>query len=185
MQQPHEASLLSADDARVLLALRLLMARAANSDSLAWWEDKALTPPGAYILERVFPVAPPFAARNLALSAALARHLAACPEPRDLHLYRLDLDNQDGLALRRISPLTVDLAASPITSMTALETGLQALIGGPYRYRVLRQTPSNGLEIEIPSAPTGVPSLRHRAHTLAWAYLEGELRAPVFPFCTQ
>lgn len=181
----REASSLSIDDARVILALRLLIARAANSDSLAWWEDEALTLPGAFVLEKVFPVAPPLAARNLALHAALARHQAACPGSRALHLYRLDRDNQDGLALRRVSSLSVDIAGSPITSIAALEDTVRALIGGPFRYRALRRTPSNGLEIEIPPPPTGVSPLLHRARSLAWAYLEGAPRAPVFPFCTE
>ena len=79
----------------------------------------------------------------------------------------------------------MDIAGSPITSIAALEDTVRALIGGPFRYRALRRTPSNGLEIEIPPPPTGVSPLLHRARSLAWAYLEGAPRAPVFPFCTE
>ena len=77
--------------ARTILGLRLLLARAANQDSLARWDDESLTTHVGFLLERIFPMAPALAARSLALRAALARHQAACgARDKALHLYRLD-----------------------------------------------------------------------------------------------
>jgi len=45
-------------DVQLILRLRLLIVRAANRDSLAWWDDEALTAPAGFLLERLFPVAP-------------------------------------------------------------------------------------------------------------------------------
>jgi hypothetical protein len=88
-------------DVRIILSLRLLIARAANADSLAWWDDESLTPHAGFLLERLFPRAPSLAARSLALRAALARHQAACAHHEGaLHLYRLDVDSRDELVLR-------------------------------------------------------------------------------------
>ncbi|HXK43900.1 MAG TPA: BrxE family protein [Anaerolineae bacterium] len=167
---------------RSILALRLLIARAGGVDSLAWWEDHSFTDPATYVFDRLFPVSPPLAARTLALRAAWHRHQAAC-DARALHLYRLDPDNRDALALRDISPLNVDLPTAPIPSMEALRAALLALTGKPRPYRVIMERAGHALHIELPPAPPGVEPLLHRAQTLAWAYLQGAPGQPLFPFC--
>ena len=108
---------------QLILSLRLLIARAANGDSLAWWDDQSLTAHAAFILERTFPVAPAQAARSLALRAALARHQALCPGD-SLHLYRLDGDNRDRLILRFHSLESITLPEQPITTVDALRRHL-------------------------------------------------------------
>ena len=174
---------LTPEDAHTILGLRLLVARAANKDSLAWWDDESLTPPASFLLERLFPIAPPLAARTLALSAAQARHQAACPANQQaLHLYRLDADNQDQLALRSIPLLPIPIPQEPITSVQALRQHLVDLTGGPLPYTRIHDTSTHGLQIGIPSESNGVSPLAHRARTLAWAYLEGTPQQPVFPF---
>ena len=110
---------LTPEETGAILGLRLLIARAANRDSLAWWDDESLTPPGGFLLERVFPTAPALAARSLALAAAVARHQAACTG-EVLHLYHLDADNQDGLALRFAPLLPIPVPREPIVTMDAL-----------------------------------------------------------------
>lgn len=173
-------------DARTILHLRLLLARAANKDSLAWWDDESLTPHARFLLERIFPMAPALAARSLALSAATARHQAACASHENaLHLYRLDLDSQDALALRSIPLLNIPLLQEPIPSVDVLEQELVGLFGKLAPYTPVRRTEAGGLQIEISPAPTGVSVLVHRAQTLAWAYLEGAPKEPVFPFCME
>jgi len=88
MTRHTSADTLTPEEARTILQLRLLVARAANRDSLGWWDDESLTPPAGFLLERIFPTAPPLAARSLALAAALARHQVACPDGgRALYLY--------------------------------------------------------------------------------------------------
>ena len=75
-------------DAHTILRLQLLVARAANKDSQAWWDDESLTPHAGFLLERIFPMAPTLAAKSLALKAAAARHRVACAGHENaLHLY--------------------------------------------------------------------------------------------------
>lgn len=141
MAEQRSPNSLRPDEARLILSLRLLIARAANKDSLAWWDDESLTLSADFLLERLFPVAPALAARSLALRAAQARHQAACaPYKRALHLYRLDLDNLDRLALRNESLLPISLSPAPITTLDELRQGLAALIDEPPAYTVLRRS---------------------------------------------
>jgi hypothetical protein len=186
MSRPTDTGSMTPEDARIILSLRLLVARAANKDSLAWWDDESLTSHASFVLERLFPMAPALAARNLALSAALARHQAACPANGGIvHLFRLDPDSKDKLALRRIPLLAIPVPDHPITTMDALRRYLWELAGKPAPYTVVRQTDMHGLHIEIPPGPADVSPLLHRARTLAWAYLEGAPGQPVFPFCLE
>jgi len=175
---------LTAEEAHAILALRLLIARAANRDSLGWWEDESLAPHARYVLERLFPNAPPQAARSLALVAASTRHEAACPK-HSLHLYRLDVDGKDRLALRFALLLPIPVPEEPITTVEALREHLTRLTGGPVPYKVVRRTSTHALQIGVPPCPTDVPPMLHRARSLAWAYLEGAPGQPVFPFCTE
>ena len=180
MTNKATAVALTPAQARDILALRLLIARAANSDSLVWWDDESLTPAAAYVLKRLFPMAPGRAGKALALRAALARHRVGCPEDA-LHLYRLDVDNRDKLALRFAQLQSIALPEGPLATTGDLRTHLLELVGGPQVYTVLRATSAGGLLIDSPPAPPDVPPMLHRAKTLAWAYLEGAHAAPVFP----
>ena len=174
------------EDARAILSLQLLLARAANKDSLAWWDDESLTPHAGFLLERIFPMAPALAARSLALAAAAARHRAACAGHEGaLHLYRLDLDSQGALALRSVPLLSIPLHQEPIPSIDALKQELLGLLGKPAPYTAVRRTEAGGLQVGIWPTPAGVSALLHRAQTLAWAYLEGAPSEPVFPFCLE
>jgi len=174
---------ITVDDAEELLVLRLLIARAANKDSLAWWDDESLSSHGAFLLNRIFPVAPQTAARSLALRAARSRHEAACAsEPNALYLFRLDAANQDELAVRQVALATLSVPEEPIGTMDALRAKLIQLIGELGPYKRVRLTGNQGLLIEIPPPPVGVSVWRHRAQTLAWAYLEGAHSQPVFPY---
>jgi len=174
------------EETHTILGLRLLVARAANKDSLAWWDDESLTLHAGFVLERVFPMAPRLAARSLALAAALARHQAACPASDGaLHLYRLDVDNLDRLALRFAPLISVPMPEESITTMDALRGHLLNLTGGPASYTVLRRVDAHGLLIQIPPHPERISPPLHRARALAWAYLEGAPGKPVFPFCLE
>jgi len=182
----HQEGQIGASDARLILTLRLLLARAANNDSLAWWDDDSFAAPARFVLHRVFPFAPPLAARSLALRAALARHGAAfAARPQALHLYRLDADGLDKLALRFEPLLPIPVPDEPIPTMEALGRRLLTLVGQPQPYAVRRRFHDGRLWIEIPPPAPGLSSLLHRAQTIAWAYLEGAPREPVFPFCVE
>lgn len=169
--------------AQAILELRLLIARAANKDSLAWWDDESLASQGTFLLNRLFPVAPQTAARSLALRAAQSRHQAAfASEPNALHLFHLDAANQDELAVRQVAPSVVFVPEESINTMDMLRARLVQLIDAPRPYKRVRLIGNEGLLIEIPAPPAGVPVWRYRAQTLAWAYLEGACGQPVFPF---
>jgi hypothetical protein len=173
-------------DTHLILGLRLLIARAANRDSLAWWDDEALTAPAGFLLERLFPVAPPLAARSLALRAAFARHEGACTDIGGvLHLYRLDADNADGLALRNVPLLPVPYPEAPITRTDALREHLIALLGQPVQVKIVQRRNGGAMQIAIPPCPAGVWASLHRAKSFAWAYLEGAPGQPVFPFVAE
>ena len=183
MVERFAADSFTCEDTHLVLSLRLLIARAADKDSLAWWDDESLTPHAAFLLERIFPTAPSLAARSLALAAASARHQAACPEEA-LHLYRLDADNRDRLALRFAPLLPIPVPEEPITTMVVLRQHLLDLTGEPMPYAVVRRN-AHWLQIEIPPCPVGGSLLAHRALTLAWAYLEGSPGEPVLPYCPE
>lgn len=183
MIAPPPARALSDQEARQVLALRLLIARSANKDSLVWWDDESLTPPAVYVLERLFPIAPPLAARSLALAAAEARHKDAFRDNSGcLHLFRLDSDNQDRFDLRLIPRLEIPVAPEPITTVEILREKLLTITGEPKPYTVIGRTVAPGLQIATPASPAGISPLLHRAQTLAWAYLESSPGKPLLPF---
>lgn len=170
-------------DIELVQSLRLLIARAANRDSLSWWDDDSLTAPAGFLLERLFPVAPTLAARSLALAAARSRHRGALGDVgAALHLYRLDTDNADALASRDIRLLDVHYPEAPIATLDVLAERLEALIGQPQQVKIVDRLLGGGLQIAIPPCPFGVWPPLHRAGFLAWAYLEGAAARPVFPF---
>lgn len=174
---------LSSADMHLILQLRLLIARAANRDGLVWWDDDSLTEPAGFVLERLFPVAPPLAARSLSLAAARARHRGALGEIQGaLHLFRLDEDNADGLAAREVRLLDVEYPHQPITTTEDLRAQLEALLGRPSEVKVVDRLLGGRLQIAVPPCPLGVWPPLHRARFLAWAYGEGAPAQPVFPF---
>jgi len=174
------------DDVRLILQLRLLIARAANLDSLGWWDDETFSKPAGFILDRVFPVLPMLAARSLALHAALRRHQAIESNGRGwLHLYRLDADNQDGLAIRFWPLQNLPVPEAPITSLHELRQHLLRLTGKSYPYTTGGTTRNGGLQIEPSPCPAGIEPIVHRACTLAWAYLEGTPGRTVIPCCLE
>ena len=104
-----------------ILRLRLLICRAAATDSLRWWEDASLTEDGAFLLGRLFPRSARAAARRLALQAALLRHevaLAELPGPR--HLF--DLGAEVEAALQEVPSLSVrHTRAEPVNTTLGLD----------------------------------------------------------------
>lgn len=176
---------LQLDQLALIAALRLLVARAANRDSLAWWDDESLTQHAGVLLDRLFPVAPQLAARQLALASARARHNAAFESiPAALHLFRLDPGGQVELAMRTVHLPDINVPRDPITSVDALRDQLGSLVGEPHpAYKVLARRPGNGLHIEISPVRDGPPAI-YRARALAWAYLEARPGQPAFPFFT-
>lgn len=184
--RPTNKTPIETDQALSILALRLLVARAAQADSLRWWDDEVLTEPAAFILDRTFPHSPPLAARSLALQAALARHRDAAEVFHStLHLYQLDWHNGDILALRALSLMAAAFDPRPIPDRDEYRRRLLGLTSRPATYEVTRQATNSGFVVRIPPAPPGVHLWLHRAAALAWAYLEGEAGRAAIPLIVE
>lgn len=85
-------------DVRQLLEARLWVARLGESDTNRWWRtDGILGPDGAFVGPRVLPKTHGTGRARIAF--AVARH--ACderhPDPKAIHLFRLDPEIEDGL----------------------------------------------------------------------------------------
>jgi len=175
---------LSREDGDLILRLRLLIARAAGTDSLHWWDDNSFTDPARFIFSRLFTADPLLTSRGAAIEAALVRHDALRHTNSGiLHLFRLAWDNEDRLALRYEPLLRIPIVEQPILSMDELRRHMLDVLGKPLLYSVVRRSDLGGMEIQIPPGPPTVHPLLHRAKTLTWAYLEGQSKQPVIPYC--
>lgn len=73
----------------LVLRLRLIVARAGEKDSLGWWDSDALSPAGAYVLQRIFPRSASWARIGLAIEAATIRHKVMLESEPALSLFTL------------------------------------------------------------------------------------------------
>ena len=100
-----------------------------------------------------------------------------------LHLFHLDADGQDRLALRKVSALDIAVPEEPITTMEELKMRLTEVLDELPGYEVERVYSTQAMKIRMPPARTSHDHpLVHRARVLAAAYLEGEPGRAVFPF---
>jgi hypothetical protein len=166
-----------------LLKLRLLIMRAAQKDSLNWWEDESLTTAGEYLVERLFLMDTTESARRLALEAGRIRYRMAFGGTEDrLHLFHLDPNNLVDFELngQRLSDL--DIPLDPITSHDVLRAHLLELTGKPMPYELAGSPDANNiLEIRIRTSMKKI-SILEVAETLAWACLESPANKPYFPY---
>jgi len=168
--------------AEKIIRMRLLIARAAQKDSLNWWEDDALTSAGDYLLQRLFLSHPDMAGRSLALEAAKVRYKNAFAELHNvIQLFNLDMDGEIELDLQKVDLSQVPLPASPIQTMDDLHQSLLEVIGTPKTYQVVAQRASNCLEL-IPDPNPKKAEPLFVAETLSWACLEGKSGKPIFPY---
>jgi len=172
-------------DRKLILNLQLLIARAAQKDSLKWWEDDSLTPSGKYLLERLFIVDADEAGRKLAIEAAKVRFQAAFGNENNLlHLFHLDQEGEVEHSLQGISLSSVSVPSEPIQTIENLRHVLVEQVGSPLKYQVIGERSNNRLEIKMGDAPSK-SDLTHIVKTLAWAALESEPGKPVFPYIQQ
>jgi hypothetical protein len=173
--------MLEANTREKLLKLRLLILRAAQKDSLGWWEDESLTQAGDYIASRLFAMDTEETARALALEAGRTRYRMAFGDIKDcFHLFRLDQTGQIEHELSEMRLSDVGIPNKPIITYDMLRDHLLALTGKPAAYEVVGTAGENRLQIKIKknSAQTLVLKL---AEALAWACLEsgkGQLSLP-------
>jgi hypothetical protein len=165
------------DEPDRVAALAVLVVRAGAKDSLAWWDDDALTPAGGFVLARIFPRNPRRAALRLALRAARERHGGI-------------------LAVSGVADGTTLLdLASTVDSLDAIPPSLEGPIASPddFRRRLVALAPEVELVDVPPAAVSGLldltplaghpdQSAAERAAVLAAGYLPAQKGEPVFPF---
>ena len=116
---------------RKILDLQLLIARAGEQDSLAWWDSHALTEQGQWALARLYPRYAAYAGTRLAIEAAAIVHAKTIGHRPAVTLFGLgvDLDARvmRQLDLRRMDdePLTI---APPMRSPGELQARLSQTV---------------------------------------------------------
>lgn len=174
--------MLDAEGRSTLIGLRLLIARAAQKDSLNWWEDDSLSPAGSYLLERLFLADPTEAGRKLALEAARTRYQAAFNgDDTVLHLFRLDKTGDVEYGLQDVHLADIPIPSEPIATVDALQKKLLELIGSIPQFQIVGERANRRLEIGFKN-PTAKPTILYIAKTLTWASLEGKPGLPIFPY---
>lgn len=177
--------MLEVTDRKLILNLQLLIARAAQKDSLKWWEDDSLTPSGKYLLERLFIVDADEAGRKLAIEAAKVRFQAAFGNENSfLNLFHLDQAGEVEHSLQGISLSSIPVPLEPIQSIADLRQMLLEQVGSPMKYQVVGERSNNRLEIKMGDTPSNF-ELTDIVKTLAWATLESEPGKPIFPYIQQ
>ena len=165
-----------------IIRIRLLIARAAQNDSLRWWEDDSLTPSGAFLLDKAFVFAPEAAGRTLALQTARSRYRAAFEtQPAALHLFRLEPSGAVEHGLQGVNPAAVEIPAGPIASVDELRQQLLHLIQTPPGYQIVGERADHRLEIRLRDDRIRTDPLR-LTQGFAWASLEGKPGSPLFPY---
>lgn len=172
------------EQALQLQSLRFCIARAGQNDSMGWWEDDSLTTTGAYLLERIFPGAPAITGRKLALTAANLRHEAALAHLDNVnHLFQLAAENQAKLVLRDLVDTQSWVDLPPIDSIGSLHDMLVKIISTQPEYEVVNRFPEQRvMQIRLENHKS---SMLEQATALAWAYLEGDVRDPIFPYIVE
>jgi hypothetical protein len=114
-----------------ILDLRLLIARAGERDSLAWWDSHALTEQGQWALRRLYPRYAAYAGARLAMEAATILHSKALGQRPAVTLFSLgaDLDARvmRQLDLRRMDDEPLDIPL-PIRSLDELQARLSQVV---------------------------------------------------------
>lgn len=162
---------------RDILAIRLVICRAAASDALGWWDDEALSHAGMSLAERVFPRRPERVAARLAIRAARSRHAAAISSIHDaLHLFWLGDAFEmafDGI-LGESSPGEI-VVPGPVQTIAELASRLAEVGVTPPSALTI----SGSRLVEVAASPADP---LERGRRLAGAYASAEIGTPVFPY---
>ncbi len=178
-------STLNADQIKQIVQLRLLIARAAQKDSLHWWDDDSLTAAGGFLLGRLFMNAPEAASRRLAITAAESRYQAAFSgEDHLLHLFRLDLAGNIEKIFGTVPLVTLSIPDLPIAGLDDLRQNITSITGGdPPAFQVIAERANHRLEIQI-TDNENLSNPLILTQIFAWASLHGKPGAPIFPYIT-
>lgn len=114
---------------RQVLDLRLLVARAGESDSLSWWDDHALTQQGQWALERLYPRYAPYAGTRLAIDAAAIVHAKTIGQRPAVTLFWFGAE-LDTRVMRQLDLLRMDQEALTIAPAVCSPSELDAVLRG-------------------------------------------------------
>jgi len=164
-------------DLATILRLRAAVCRAAQGDSLRWWDDESLTPYARVILDPLFPRTAPSAAIKIAFEAARLRYRAAfaAANARVRHLF--SLDDETEMSLVDAEPAGVAPSEGPIADAEAF----RLVLGADWRDYDVMDRGAAGL-LEIRPRDGSLTDSVEMARALASAHAEGGSGAPVFPF---
>lgn len=165
-----------------ILQIRLLVARAAQKDSLSWWEDDSLTDSGAFLLEKLFLTAPLDAAKKLALKSAHGRYDAAFSgDDHALHLFCLDDRGEQDFPYQDIQIASIPIVPGPLPDLDTLRIYLQQVVGNPPVYKVISERANRRIEIRVADQAL-ISEPLELAKVFAWASLESKPDYPLFPY---
>ena len=172
--------LIAPAEAETILRLRLLVARAAQPDSLNWWNDRSLTPEGGYVAERLFWVRPQLAAAKIAMASGRARHWDAIQAAPDIvHLFDLGEIIEHEL---HVFPLgEAMIPSAPFASIAHLRTDIGKLIGDKVGYQIVKRDETGAIEIRAVTEQAVRPLVAWVC-ACALAFCEGDTGQPVFPY---
>lgn len=162
---------------RTILLLRAIVCRAAEGDSLHWWDDESLTPYARVILDPLFPRTASVAALRIAFEAARLRYRAVfgADDPRVAHLFSLP----DEVEMQLVNAGLDGIAAGD--EAVADAEAFRQRLGADWRdYEVAERGAGGMLKIR-PRARLGEDPL-DIARALASAHSEGQPGSPAFPF---
>jgi len=165
----------SAVDSERVARIALLVARAGQKDSLAWWDDESLTEAGRFALTKIFPRNPARAALRLAFESAKGRHAGVLAAARVTQVTTL-LD----LAEPFVEELSSDSNPWSAPIVSAEDLRRQLLLLAPDAGTLTLPTPDLAGLLDLTSCDAQTEL--HKATTLAAGYLLGQKGKPVFPF---
>lgn len=173
---------LNSEKAKTIFQLRLLIARAAQTDSLCWWQDNSLTNEGNFVLERLFIKHSHSAAIRMSFAAAAARHWSAIQrESKKIHLFDFGEESEYRLSQFKINEDQVSLQR--IASVQELMQGIKSILPSIIEIRI--SSPGTNGETEVNVDPESLikdDPIFVYASALALAYEQAHLQQPVFPF---
>jgi hypothetical protein len=182
VDEEKKPALLTQAEAETILRLRLIVARAAQTDCLHWWEDRSLTPEGDFMTTRLFFAQPRIAGAKTALGAARARHWDAIKRaPQVVHLF--ELGDAIEFELTPI-PLEENWIPAAFPDKEAFYAELTRLIPEGAAFNVETGTDLAPETLKIRSTPDNfqLKPIMAEVGALALAYNGGRVNHPIFPY---
>lgn len=175
-------TMMTVSEVKSILRLRLIVCRAAQADSLQWWDDRSLTIEGAFVVERLFGKRPRVIAAKIALAAARTRHWAAMPKSTNVaHLFDLGDEIEEEIGAVPLEEHWIP--TQPFASVNDFALAIKRIVADDITWKQDQPNQDGAFEVRLSARSTkGVDSTLALARVLALAYAGARQRQPVFPF---